>query len=103
MISLAADHSSRLMKKPSLPLIQQDARYRAGDDGASAGSCDLGAADSAPVHYPPGASTGRQVPHPDHGASVMTCWNAWYDPGSVTRGSIASIDLRGLSLSNPCT
>ncbi len=45
----------------------------------------------------------RQTASAFHGASVMKCWKAWYDPGSVTRASIASIDLRALSLSNPCT
>ena len=33
----------------------------------------------------------------------MKCWNAWYATGSVTRASIACIDLRSLSLKTPCT
>jgi hypothetical protein len=41
----------------------------------------------------------RQTAAALHGASVMKCWNAWSDPGSVTRASIASMDLRALSLS----
>ena len=31
----------------------------------------------------------------------MKCWNAWYDVGSLTRASIADIDLRALSPSKP--
>ena len=38
-----------------------------------------------------------------HGACVMKCWNAWYDVGSLTRASIADIDLRALSPSSPST
>ena len=37
------------------------------------------------------------------GACVMKCWNAWYEVGSLTRASIADIDLRALSPSSPST
>jgi hypothetical protein len=51
-------------------------------------------------------STARRQRHTtsaSHGASVMKCCNAWYEPGSVTRANIADIDLRGLSPSRPST
>ena len=38
-----------------------------------------------------------------HVACVMKCWKAWYDVGSLTRASIADIDLRALSPSRPST
>ena len=45
----------------------------------------------------------RHTRSASHGASVMNCWSASYDAGSVTRANIADIDLRGLSLNSPST
>ena len=56
-----------------------------------------------PVRSGTTARRRRQTTSESHGAWVMKCWKAWYDVGSLTRASIADIDLRSLSPSSPST